>query len=62
MKNHLVITFYILSSFSVSPETIHLSVDLTELDDNFLRGETEINNVGQLSVVSLHLDYEVAEI
>ena len=56
----VIITVYILSSFSVLPGALHLSVDLTELDDNFWRREIEINNVGQFSVVSLLQDDEVA--
>ena len=52
----VIITVYILSSFSVLPGVLHLSVDLTKLDDNFLRRKIEINNVGHL----LQQDYEVA--
>ena len=53
MRNDLVIiTVYILSSFSVLRGALHLSVDLTELDDNFLRRKIKINNVGQFSVLS----------
>lgn len=52
----VIITVYILSSFSVLPGVLHLSVDLTKLDDNFLRRKIEINNVGQL----LQQDDEVA--
>ena len=64
MRNDLVtmMTVYILSSFSVLRGALHLSVDLTELDDNFWRRKIEINNVGQFSVLSClapQLDGEV---